>query len=76
MARFPSINAASITTSVLLTAEEAARIEGLPRDTPLVFYCKVGGRSQQAAEYFAQKGFTDVHNLVGGIDAWLETAES
>ncbi len=63
----------SIDTSVLLTAEEAARVEALPRETRLVFYCKAGGRSQQAAEYFAQKGFTEVHNLVGGIDAWLET---
>lgn len=63
----------SIDTSVLLTAEEAARVEALPRETSLVFYCKAGGRSQQAAEYFAQKGFTEVHNLVGGIDAWLET---
>ena len=66
----------SIDTSVLLTAEEAARVESLPHETPLVFYCKAGGRSQQAAEHFAQKGFTDVHNLVGGIDAWLETSAS
>lgn len=66
----------SIDTSVLLTAEEAARIESLPRQTPLIFYCKMGGRSQQAAEYFSQKGFTEVFNLVGGIDAWLEVKTS
>lgn len=64
---------ASIDTSVLLTAEEAKRIESLPKDTPLVFHCKMGGRSQQAAEHFASLGFTRVYNVVGGMDAWLET---
>ena len=64
---------ASIDTSVLLTAEEAKRIESLPKETPLVFHCKMGGRSQQAAEHFASLGFTRVYNVVGGMDAWLET---
>ena len=71
--RTPEERAVSdIEGSLLLTTEEAARIDALPRDTRLVFYCKMGGRSQQAAEHFAAKGFSDVHNLVGGIDAWNE----
>ena len=63
---------------------EIARIEGarlldqayhdalLTRDrsTPIVFHCHHGMRSQQAAEYFSQKGFTNLSNLEGGIDAW------
>jgi monothiol glutaredoxin len=67
---------ASLDGSVLLTSEEAQRIESLPRDTTLVFYCKSGVRSQQAAETFSRKGFGDVHNLVGGLDAWLESSEA
>ena len=43
---------------------------GLLRDTPLVFHCHHGGRSQQAAEYFLDQGFTRVANLRGGIEAW------
>jgi monothiol glutaredoxin len=42
----------------------------LDRGTRLVFQCHHGIRSQAAAEHFVQQGFTDVHNLVGGIDAW------
>jgi rhodanese-related sulfurtransferase len=42
----------------------------LDRDTPLVFQCHHGIRSQQAAEYFRQQGFTNLSNLSGGIDAW------
>jgi monothiol glutaredoxin len=40
------------------------------RNTPLVFHCHHGMRSQQAAEYFQQKGFSNLSNLAGGIDAW------
>jgi monothiol glutaredoxin len=54
----------------LLDQEAAAYIEKLPKDTMLVFHCHHGGRSQQAAEHFRERGFTNVHNLAGGIDAW------
>ena len=42
----------------------------LDRNTPLVFQCHHGIRSQRAAEYFQQQGFTNLTNLSGGIDAW------
>jgi monothiol glutaredoxin len=47
-----------------------AYLEGLPKDTPLYFFCHHGGRSQGAAEHYLSKGYTDVANLAGGIDAW------
>ena len=46
------------------------RIAELSPETPLVFICHHGIRSQQAAMYFAAQGFTDVANVEGGIDAW------
>ncbi len=45
-------------------------LDALPRDAMVVFYCHTGGRSQQAAEYLRSRGFHNVHNLAGGIDAW------
>lgn len=42
----------------------------LDRETPLVFQCHHGVRSQMAAEYFRQQGFRNLHNLQGGIEAW------
>jgi len=42
----------------------------LDRDTPLVFQCHHGIRSQRAAEYFRARGFRRLYNLTGGIDAW------
>ena len=63
---------ASIEGSKLLDRAMADYIESLPKDTQLVFHCHTGVRSQQAAEYFRARGFTNTHNLVGGIDAWSE----
>lgn len=51
-------------------AKAMAALQGLPRDRTLVFCCKSGGRSMQAAEHFLRLGFTEVYNVDGGIDAW------
>jgi len=63
---------ADIPGAALLNEGEAARIEAMPRDTKLVLHCHHGGRSQQAAEQFVSLGFTQVFNVVGGIDAWSQ----
>jgi monothiol glutaredoxin len=47
-----------------------AHIEGLDNDTELIFICKMGGRSQQVAQYFLSQGYTKVYNVVGGMNAW------
>lgn len=47
-----------------------ARHETLPRDRPLVVYCHHGMRSAQVVAFLSGHGFTQVHNLAGGIDAW------
>ncbi|MDJ0841379.1 MAG: Grx4 family monothiol glutaredoxin [Acidobacteriota bacterium] len=46
------------------------------KEEPLVFICHFGGRSAQAAEYFANQGFQKVYNVVGGIDSWSQTVDS
>jgi rhodanese-related sulfurtransferase len=43
----------------------------LSPDEEIVFFCHVGGRSQQVASYLArQRGFTNVANMLGGIEDW------
>jgi len=61
---------AQIAGTQLLDQATGKEIEKLPKDTMLVFHCHHGGRSQAAAEHFRGRGFTKVHNLAGGIDAW------
>jgi monothiol glutaredoxin len=41
-----------------------------PRDREIVVLCHHGMRSHRAAEELVEQGFRNVHNLVGGIDAW------
>lgn len=67
---------ANIEGSVLLEQDEMARVEALPKDTRIVFYCHSGVRSAQAGEHFRGLGFTDVHNLRGGIEAWSNEVDS
>ena len=49
----------------------ASQAESLPRDKPIVFQCRLGGRSAMAAQAFARAGY-DARNLAGGIVAWDE----
>lgn len=46
------------------------RIHELPKDKTVVFVCKSGGRSGQAAAYALNEGFTSVYNMKGGMLLW------
>ena len=61
---------AHIEGSILLDDHGLQTVSALPKDSRLVFYCHTGVRSVSAAEHFRAEGFTNVHNLEGGIDAW------
>jgi monothiol glutaredoxin len=61
---------ARIEGSRLLDRAYHDELLALDRDTTLVFQCHHGVRSQMAAEYFRQRGFRNLHNLRGGIEAW------
>jgi rhodanese-related sulfurtransferase len=61
---------AAIASARLLDKTYHDALLALDRATPLVFQCHHGIRSQHAAEYFRDRGFTRLYNLVGGIDAW------
>lgn len=47
-----------------------ARAEALEKATPLVVMCHSGARSRRVAEFLSGRGFREVANLSGGIDAW------
>lgn len=48
---------------------ETEPIEQL-KDQEVIFYCRSGGRSQIAALLLEREGFTNVKNLVGGMEAY------
>lgn len=61
---------ATIEGSRLLDDETMRYLEQIDVTTPIAFYCHHGSRSQAAAEHFRDRGFRNVYNLTGGIEAW------
>ncbi|NQV98543.1 MAG: thiosulfate sulfurtransferase GlpE [Rhodospirillales bacterium] len=49
-----------------------AFITGEDKAKPLVVCCYHGNSSQSAAQFFAEKGFTNVYSLDGGFGGWPE----
>lgn len=41
----------------------------IDRDTPVILYCRSGGRSTMATEALLQAGY-DAHNMTGGMLEW------
>jgi monothiol glutaredoxin len=67
---------ASIDGAVALDDDGQRRLEATDRSARVVFMCHHGVRSRVAAEAALRKGFTDVWNLEGGIDAWSTEVDS
>jgi rhodanese-related sulfurtransferase len=50
--------------------EITSRLNELPDDVPIVCLCHHGVRSANVAAYLAHHGWTEVWDVIGGIDAW------
>ena len=48
-----------------------ARIDEVPRKKVLV-YCKSGRRSVSASTMLVDAGYSEVYNMAGGINAWID----
>ena len=57
-------------TLLVPLSELAARLPDIPRDRPLLLVCRSGARSGRATLFLLQQGYTDVHNVAGGMIAW------
>ena len=57
----------------MIAITAAADRKRIPTDVPVVVYCHHGIRSANVANYlFTQGGYTNLHNLEGGINAWAQ----
>jgi adenylyltransferase/sulfurtransferase len=52
--------------------EITERADELQHEQTIVVHCHSGGRSAEAVRLLQQRGFTNVYNLEGGIDAWSD----
>jgi adenylyltransferase/sulfurtransferase len=53
----------------------AARAQELDANRKIVVHCKMGGRSAKAVALLQERGFKNVHNLAGGILAWIDRVD-
>ena len=53
----------------LALGELTGQAETIDRETPVVFYCRVGGRSAMAANAFSRAGY-EAYTMTGGLLAW------
>lgn len=67
---------AHISFAKLLDEMSKEDILGLNKDQIIVFHCHHGGRSKRTAEAWRLRGFTNLYNLTGGIDAWSKKIDS
>lgn len=47
-----------------------ARLSEIPTDDTVIVSCRSGNRSSQITGYLRDQGYTNVHNLDGGILGW------
>lgn len=67
---------ASLAEALVLDQEMLDKLARMPKDTELAFMCHTGKSSRNAAEHFRKQGFTCVHNVTGGIEAWSVEIDS
>jgi rhodanese-related sulfurtransferase len=53
-----------------------ARSEELDDETPIVCICHHGARSANVAMFLESRGFKQIFNLQGGIDAWSRQVDA
>ena len=49
------------------------RSSELPRNEPILVYCRSGNRSAQAQSLLLGAGFSEIYNLDSGINSWIQS---
>jgi len=66
-----------IENSILIPVLELEeRLLEIPKDKPVIVYCRSGNRSAKAADILVKNNFNPVYNMLGGITDWIERSYS
>ena len=63
------LNARSVPMSQIVARSQELASQ---KEKPLILYCDSGSRSLAAAAIFRKQGFSRVHSLTGGLQAWQQ----
>lgn len=50
---------------------DLASLKDIPLTQPIITYCSIGKRSNSIAKQLAEAGYTQVHNMYGGMFEWV-----
>jgi rhodanese-related sulfurtransferase len=56
--------------TLIPTGEIPYRLGEIPKDRPVIVVCRVGNRSDAVTTYLRERGYANIHNMEGGIEAW------
>lgn len=59
-------------SKLIVLSTLADKLNTLPKDKTIVFICRSGGRSAQAAAFCKAHGFHETYNMRGGMLEWNE----
>ena len=62
-------------STLIPLGELPRRYQELPRDREIIAQCKSGSRSARAQDFLKSVGITNVKNLRGGIQAWIDKVD-
>ena len=51
-------------------------LTGIAKDKPLVIYCSIGKRSENITRKLKKAGYTNIHNLYGGVFEWVNAGNT
>jgi rhodanese-related sulfurtransferase len=68
----PELREGSIAGSRNIVYDDAfaSKLDTISPESPIFVYCAAGKRSARAAEIMKAKGFKEVYQLKGGLNAW------
>jgi len=75
----PEKNLVEIEGSVFINKDDIFANNGLrliPKDKPVVLYCRSGSRSTEVMNYLKHNGYLEITHLEGGIISWVKDIET
>lgn len=51
--------------------ELSSRLDEVPRNEAILVYCRSGSRSVTASNILVDAGYSDVYNMLGGMNDWI-----
>jgi len=70
------VDIATIGGELIPMGDVVDNLDKISKDKKVIVYCRSGKRSGAIVQSLEQNGFTNIHNLKGGILAWADEIDN